>query len=199
MLRKIFSLVALSMLLVPALASAQVEKFTVDPAHSEIGFTVRHFVSKVPGRFKQFEGEVLMDPKDPTTMVINGKVKTASISTDNEKRDGHLQSPDFFDAPNNPEITFKSKKVTKDGEKYTVLGDLTMRGVTKEVPLQVEVLGVEGRKAGFEATGRVNRKDYGINWNKTLDSGGTLLSDDVDIVLRIEANKAEAEATAAKK
>jgi polyisoprenoid-binding protein YceI len=194
MLRKSFALLALSMLLVPALASAQVEKYTVDVAHSEIGFTVRHFVSKVPGRFKQFEGEIQMDPKDPTTMVINGKAKTASISTDNERRDAHLQTPDFFDAANNPEVTFKSKKVTKDGDKYTVLGDLTMRGVTKEVPLQVEVLGVQGNKAGFEATGRVNRKDYGINWNKTLDTGGTVLSDDVDITLRIEANKQEAEA-----
>jgi len=194
MSRRLLASLVISALLVPALAAAETEKYTVDPNHTEVGFTVRHFVSKVPGRFKQFSGEIQVDPKDPTTLAVDAKAMTASISTDNENRDKHLQSPDFFDAATYPELTFKSKSATKNGDKVALVGDLTMRGVTKEVTFQVEPLGFQpdpkgNVHAGFDATARVNRKDFGINWNRVLDNGGTMLSDDVDIVLHIEAVK----------
>jgi polyisoprenoid-binding protein YceI len=143
MSRRLLASLVISALLVPALAAAETEKYTVDPNHTEVGFTVRHFVSKVPGRFKQFSGEIQVDPKDPTTLAVDAKAMTASISTDNENRDKHLQSPDFFDAATYPELTFKSKSATKNGDKVALVGDLTMRGVTKEVTFQVEPLGFQ--------------------------------------------------------
>jgi polyisoprenoid-binding protein YceI len=179
------------LLLVPAFAMAAVDKYKLDPAHTEVGFTVRHFVSKVAGRFNQFDGDVSIDPKDHTTLTFSAKIQTASIDTNNERRDGHLRSSDFFDAETHPEISFKSKKVEKNGDKLKVTGDLTMRGVTKEITLDVAVLGFAGNKAGFEATGTLNRKDWGVLWNKTLDQGGTMLSDEVDLVVRVEANAVE--------
>jgi polyisoprenoid-binding protein YceI len=194
MRRRSFVSAAALLLLLPVLASAEVEKYKIDPAHTDVGFTVRHFVSKVPGHFAKFEGEVLLDPKDPSTMKITGKIDAASIDTNNEKRDNHLRSGDFFDAANHPEITFVSKKVAKAGDKWTVTGDLTIRGVTKEVPLEVEILGFMpdpwgNQRAGFEAHGKVNRLDFGVSWNKKLDQGGMMLSDDVELVLRVEAVK----------
>lgn len=200
MLRKISAVLALCALLVPAWAAAEVQTFKLDPVHSEVAFTIRHLVSKVTGRFDQFEGVILLDPKDPSTMSITGKVQAGSIDTNSEKRDADLKSPNFFDVANNPEITFTSKKVTKNGDKWTVVGDLTMHGVTKEVALDLSILGfmeaMGGTRVGMEATGKLNRKDYGINWNKTFDNGGTLLSDEVDITLRAEAGLAQAGATA---
>src|SRR5262245_40818593 len=106
---------AAMLLLLPVLAAADVDKFKVDPGHTEVGFTVRHFVSKVPGHFNTFEGEVLIDPKDPSTMKITGKIDAKSINTNNEKRDTHLKSDAFFDVANHPDITFVSKKVVKNG------------------------------------------------------------------------------------
>ena len=188
MLRRKPILAALAgVLLVPAMAAAGVEKFKVDPVHSEVGFTVRHFVSKISGRFSQIEGDITVDPQDLTTLSITGKAQTASITTFNERRDGHLKSPDFFDAEKNPEITFVSKKVVKSGDKLKLTGDFTMHGVTKELTLDVEVLGFANDRAGLEATGKLNRKDYGVLWNKTLDGGSTVLSDDVDLLIRVEA------------
>lgn len=196
MLRKMLASI---LMLLPALAAAEVEKYNVDPVHSDVGFTIRHFVSKVPGRFNQFEGEMQIDPQDPTTMAIQGTVQVASIDTNQPKRDEHLRSWEFFDAPTYPTITFKSKTVTKSGPStYTVLGDLTLHGVTKEVPLEVEVLGFGpdawgGMRAGFEAKGKINRKDFGMTWNKVLDAGGTVLGDDVELVVHVEAAKAKPE------
>ncbi len=129
-------------------------------------------------------------------------IPTAGIDTQNDRRDTHLKSADFFDAENNPTITFKSTKVEKAGEnKFKVTGDLTMHGVTKPTVLDVEFLGSGshpmipgGKVAGFSATTKINRKDFGITWNKTLDTGGTLLSDDVDIRIDVEAVQKPAEA-----
>jgi len=176
----------------PALATAAPEKLVIDTGHSEVGFAVRHFVSKVPGRFNDFSGEIMVDPKDPSTLSVNATIKTASIDTNSENRDGHLKSPDFFNVEKFPEMTFKSKKVTKSGERWSVTGDLTMLGVTKEVTLDTEVLGFQagpkgGTMGGFEARGKLNRKDFGMNWNKALDSGGFVLGDDVEVVIRIES------------
>jgi polyisoprenoid-binding protein YceI len=204
MLRRTLAATSSLLLIVPALAAAAVEKFNVDPGHSEVGFAVRHFVSKTPGRFNQFEGTVMVDPNDPSTLSIDGKVAAASIDTNNEKRDGHLKSADFLDVEKNPDIVFKSKKVTKAGDKWKVTGDLTLRGVTKEITLDLAppLFGPDSwgnTRAGFEATGKINRKDFGVVWNKTLDQGGTMLGDDVDVTLRIEAVKDKGEAAAAKR
>ena len=191
--RALFAAVAIAALFVPALASAAVEKYKIDPVHSDVGFTVRHIMSRVPGRFNQFEGDIQIDPKDPTTLSFTGKIQATSIDTRNERRDGDLRSPNFFDAATYPEITFVSKKTVQDGDHLKATGDLTMRGVTKEITLDVEVLGFLGEKAGFEASGKINRKDFGIVWNRNLDQGGTLLSDDVDLLIRIEAQRDKGE------
>ena len=178
-----------------SVASAEVYVFVVDPAHSEVGFNVRHLVSKVPGRFNEYEGTIAMDPAAiESTMKIDAKIKTASINTGVQKRDDHLRSADFFEAEKYPEITFVSKKAAKKGNGYAVTGDLTIHGVTKEVTLDAEVLGTQTNpftkmpSAGLEITGKINRKDFGVNWNKTLDEGGVVLGDDVNLVVRVEAN-----------
>jgi polyisoprenoid-binding protein YceI len=177
----------------PAPTSA-VGAFEIDATHSNVGFTIRHLVSKVSGRFTRFTGSFDWDPAKPAATKISAEIDATSVNTDNEKRDGHLNSPDFFDTAKHPKITFQSTGVTvKDASHLTMNGNLTMRGVTKPVTLDVEVLGTmpgaRGQVAGFEARGRVNRKDFGVNWNRTLDQGGVVLGDDVDIVIQVEAMK----------
>jgi polyisoprenoid-binding protein YceI len=204
MLRRTLAATSCLLLVLPALATAAVEKFNVDPGHSEVGFAVRHFVSKTPGRFNQFEGTVMVDPADPSTLSIDGKVAAASIDTNNEKRDGHLKSADFLDVEKHPDILFKSKKVAKAGDKWKVTGDLTLHGVTKEITLDLAppMFGPDSwgnTRAGFEATGKIDRKAFGIVWNKALDQGGTMLGDDVDVTIRVEAVKDKGDAAAAAK
>jgi len=188
----------------PALAAAEKATFKIDAVHSEVSFSIRHLVSKTSGKFDQFGGQITMDPDDPSTIKIDGTIQTASIDTNNDKRDGHLKSPDFFDAAKYPEITFKSTKVTKAGDKWTLTGDLTMKGVTKPVTLDLAILGVSptpvfgGVRVGLEATGKINRKDWGVNWNNAVEGGGTLLGDDVDLTLRAEAVNAIEKADAMK-
>ncbi|MFQ5600187.1 MAG: YceI family protein [Candidatus Krumholzibacteriia bacterium] len=187
----VLSALVLSLLL-PVLTEAGVEKYAVDPGHSEVGFAVRHFVAKVAGRFDKFEGEISIDPEDHTAFSFTGKIDASSINTNNEERDNHLRSPDFFGAKENPQITFRSKKVSRNRDTLKVTGDLTIRGVTQEVTLDVEVLGFGpdawgGHRAGFEAHGKINRKAFGMQWNKKLDQGGLVLGDDVELTLRIEA------------
>ena len=180
-------------------AHADPVTWKIDPAHTEAGFEVRHFFSKVHGVFHDVDGTIVYDAANPTASKIDATVKVASVDTGNQKRDGHLQSADFFDAEKNPTLEFKSTKIVKTGkDKYKITGDLTMRGVTKPVTFDAEFLGssavsVEGQswgsKAGFSATTTVNRKDWGINWNKTLDNGGVLLGDDVLVSINLEAAK----------
>ena len=176
-------------------AAGGVETFNIDRVHSDATFQVRHFVSKVRGRFADFEGVVQLDRARPEASTVEFKIKTTSIDTDNEQRDNHLRSPDFFDAAKNPEITFKSSKVVaKSASQFDVSGTFTMHGVSKEITLPVSFLGFVGdgrggEKAGFEINTVLNRKDYGIVWNKVLDAGGTMLGDDVQVSLNIEANK----------
>jgi polyisoprenoid-binding protein YceI len=176
-------------------AAAGPETFNVDRVHSDATFQVRHFVSKVRGRFGDFEGVVQLDRAKPETSSVEFKIKTASIDTDNQQRDDHLRGPDFFDAAKHPEITFKSSKVVaKSPNQFDVTGAFTLHGVTKEITLPVSFLGFSpdgrgGEKAGFEINSVINRKDYGIVWNRNLDAGGTILGDDVQISLNIEANK----------
>lgn len=182
--------------LAAAALPASAATYTIDGAHSLVGFRVRHLVSKTNGRFTAFKGTINYVEGKPEAWSVQASIDPASINTDNEKRDGHLKSPDFFDVAKCPEMSFKSTKVAKVLESYTLTGDLTMHCVTKPVTLALEVGGVEGPKAGFSAKGKLNRKDFGIVWNRVLDKGAAMLGEDVEISLDIEADEAKAEAPA---
>ena len=170
------------------------ETLVIDPVHSDASFQVRHFVSNVRGRFTDFTGTIVADPAKPETATVEFTIKAASIDTAQPGRDKHLRSADFFDAEKFPEITFRSTKVTATGKnKYDVTGNLTMHGVTKSITLPVTYLGNTGAgpdaKFGFETTATVNRKDFGIVWNKAMDNGGYVLGDDVTVTINIEAGR----------
>ncbi len=184
--------------LMVAAASAEPITFGIDRAHSEVGFNIRHFFNKTHGRFNDYEGTIVYDAKDIAASSVNVTIRDTSIYTGNDRRDNHLRTQDFFWTEKYPTVTFKSTKVIpgKDASHFQVVGDLTIRDKTKPTTLDVEFLGMGpvaiggnamGTQAGFVATTTVNRKDYDILWNKTLDTGGTMLSDDVDIVLNIAA------------
>lgn len=166
----------------------------IDTSHSNVGFTVRHMMlMKVHGRFGSWNGTIQLDDQDVTKSSVEVSIDVASIDTNEEKRDGHLRSPDFFDAEKFPKITFKSKRVAKgSGEKLDVVGDLSIHGVTKEVTLQAEIAG-RGKdpwgneRVAFEGHTSINRKDFGLGWNQTLETGGVLVSEKVDITLELQA------------
>ncbi len=193
------ALVALSSPVLTPTASAAPEVFEIDKGHSMAGFKVRHLFTQVTGRFDDLSGSVTWDEAAPTQSSVELTIQAASINTSHDKRDEHLRSADFFDAVKYPTLTFKSTKVEKTDKAslFKVHGDLTMRGVTKPVVIELEVLGFGNspygaRVAGFSATTKINRQDFGITWNKTLDAGGTLLSDEVAIDFPIEAVKKKA-------
>ncbi|HEX7183499.1 MAG TPA: YceI family protein [Thermoanaerobaculia bacterium] len=191
--RKIVIAVLSLALSLPVLASAAPVVYKVDTAHSGVGFTIRHFVSNTPGRFRDFDGTIKYDKQNPAASSVEFTVRTDSIDTDNDDRDKHLKSPDFFDAPKFPTMTFTSTAVkAKDADTLEVTGDLTMHGVTKRVTIPVEVLGTaktpQGEKAGFETSFTVNRKEYGLEWNRVVE-GTSVLSDDVKVNIQIEANR----------
>ena len=197
-MRRIRVALALALVSLASAASAAPLTFDIDQPHSQVGFSIRHFFSKVQGQFKDFSGTIVMDQAKPSASSVEVTIKAASISTDNDARDKHLRSPDFFAADSLPTLTFKSTKVVPAGkDKVQVTGDFTMHGVTKSVVLDVEFLGMGevgvggksfGTKAGFDATTTINRKDFGIDWNKALDQGGLMIGEDVAISLHIEAN-----------
>ena len=178
--------------------------FRIDPAHSQVSFTIRHFFSRVPGRFNDFAGAIQLDEKDLASSSVQVTIQAASIFTNNERRDKDLRSSNFFAVDSFPTLGFKSTKVAPgEGGKLTIEGNLTMRGVTRPVTLQGTFLGAgpvnveggynAGYRAGFEATTTIDRKDFNIVWNKTLDQGGTMLGDDVAITIGIEAVRVEAD------
>ena len=179
------------------MAWGEMARYDVDLDHSIIEFQVKHMViSKTTGRFMDYSGFVEMDPEAGQFKAIEASIKAASLNTNHEKRDTHLRSPDFFDVEKYPAITFKLKNVKKTGDEYTAMGDLMLRGVTKEITLVGAFNGVTkdpwgNVRAGFTGKGKVNRKDFGMNWNKTLDSGGLIVGDDVDIRLEVEVIKAK--------
>ena len=188
-------------LALPVLAAAEPAVYKVDPDHSGVSFTIRHFVSNVPGRFKDFDGTIRYDKQNPAASSVNFTVQAASIDTANDDRDKHLRGPDFFDVEKFPTLTFSSTEVKpKDADTLEVTGDLTLHGVSKKVTIPVEVLGTlagpRGEKAGFETSFTLNRKDYGVLWNRVLDAGGTILGDDVKVNISIEADRQEAEKAA---
>jgi polyisoprenoid-binding protein YceI len=167
--------------------------YTVDPGHSHAGFQVRHVVSRLQGEFKEFEGSFSFDEKAVETSTGKFSINASSINTNHEKRDTHLKSPDFFDVQKFPTLHFESKKVTPAGnKKFQLSGDLTIHGVTRPAIFDVEYLGADAdpwgnRRAGFSAITRINRKNYGIVWNKVLDSGGLLVGEEVEINVQVEA------------
>lgn len=191
--RKSLTLAFALALLVPALALAEAAVYKADPDHSAVGFSIRHFVSNVPGRFKEFDGTVKYDKQNPAASSVEFTVPAATIDTGNGDRDNHLRGPDFFDVQKFPNLTFTSTEVkAKDADTLEVTGDLTMHGVTKRITIPVDVLGTfktpNGEKAGFETSFTINRKDYGIIWNRVLDAG-SVLGDDVKITISVEANR----------
>jgi polyisoprenoid-binding protein YceI len=181
-------------LMVALVAAANAEPWLVDKTHSLVGFTVKHMmVSNVHGEFGSYEATVDFDPANPTALSLEATMDVNSVSTRDTSRDKHLRSADFFDVANHPTLTFKSKKVTKvaDGH-FQVSGDLTIRGVTK--PITLDVQGLDrvwddpwgSRRTGSTASAVINRKDFGLMWNKALEAGGVLVGDEVTINLEIE-------------
>jgi polyisoprenoid-binding protein YceI len=193
MLRTLSAASALALVVAATPALAAVETLNIDASHSNVGFSIRHFFTPVKGEFKEVKGTIALDAANPNNSKVEVAIPAASINTNHEKRDGHLRTADFFDVENHPTITFVSKTIAVDPKtnKGTMTGDLTMRGVTKPLTLNVEMLGMmkagTGQVAGFTATGTLNRKDFGINWNRALDQGGAMLADDVNLIIDVEA------------
>ncbi|MCC7201476.1 MAG: YceI family protein [Nitrospirae bacterium] len=174
---------------------AEMARYNVDQDHSTIEFSVAHMViSKTTGRFTGYKGFIDMDPDAAKIKAIEAVINTASVNTNNEKRDSHLKDADFFNVEKYPTMTYKMKYTRKEGDKYIVIGDLTLLGVTKEITLTGKFNGIMAdpwgnTRAGFTAEGKLNRKDFGMNWNKVLDSGGLVVSDEVSIKLEMECIK----------
>ena len=191
------ALAAIAVVAAFAATSTAADKFAVDRSHSSVGFTVKHMVvSKVKGFFNDYTVDIVYDDKDITKSSVEVSIKTASIDTREAKRDDHLRSPDFFDAAKFPEIIFKSKRIEKSGEGFVAVGDFSMRGVTKEIKLPFTFAGVVtdpygNTRLGLSAATKLNRQDYGVSWSKTLDNGGLVVSDDVEVSIEIEAIKAK--------
>jgi polyisoprenoid-binding protein YceI len=169
------------------------DTYQVDPAHSTVGFSVKHLlISTVPGKFKEFSGTIVYDPQDITKSSVTGSIKTASIDTGVADRDGDLKGASFFDVEKFPEISFKSTKVEKSGDGAMVTGNLTIKGVTKEVKFPATVNGPikdpwGNSRLGFSFGFEINRLDYGISYNKTMDTGGLVVSKEVKIQIDGEA------------
>lgn len=170
--------------------------WAVDPTHSEVQFKVRHLmITNVTGNFNQFNVNATTDGDDFSTANLSFSASIDSIDTNNEQRDGHLKSPDFFDAASFPELTFKSTRVEKiDDSEYNVIGDFTIKGITKEAKLKLDLGGVTkdpygNTKAGFTINGKINRNDYGLTWNAALETGGVMVSEEVKLSAEIQLVK----------
>lgn len=169
--------------------------WAIDPSHSEIGFTARHaVVTKVRGKFSEFEGTFVLDGATPSASSIAFTAQLSSIETGNADRDAHLRSADFFDVDNNKTLEFRSTGITVNGQGGTLVGDLTIKGVTRPVEIAVEFGGLAkdpfgNERAGFEGTTSISRKDFGLTWNVALETGGFLVSDEIKIALDISAIK----------
>lgn len=186
------------------LLAAEPATWTIDPGHSHVGFSVRHMmVSNVRGNFEKFSGSIVGDPSDPEKAKVEVSIDASSLTTHNANRDEHLRGADFFDVTKFPTITFRSKRVEKgkDGT-LRVIGDLTLRGVTKEVALEVEGPTPEievrnTKRIGLSASTKLNRKDYGLNWNRIMEAGGVTVGDDVKVSIELELIKRPTDAAPA--
>ncbi len=195
MKRLLAAIGAMIVLLMPVIACASTWK--IDPEHSHIGFKVRHLmVSNVRGNFEKFSGKVEMNDTDIARSRVEVSIETGSINTGVEKRDEHLRSPDFFDVAKHPLMTFVSRKVAPGANgRLKISGDLTIHGITREVVLDVEPISPESRdpwgniRRGTTASATINRKDFGLTWNKALETGGVVVGDEVTITLEVELIK----------
>lgn len=187
--------IALLAAFVAVAGAAGAAEYAIDKAHSEVTFEIRHLMSEVSGQFAEFDGAIVADFDNLDASTVAFTIKAASIDTRNADRDKHLRSADFFDVENHPLITFTSSKITRTGDnEFAVTGTLTMHGVSKTVTLPVTFLGEAkdpwgNTKAGFEIETTLDRKDYGIIWNKALDAGGLLLGEEVEIEINLQTTK----------
>lgn len=191
MIRK--TLLTMALMAAPALQAAE---YKIDSAHSRAHFTVRHMmVSNVRGEFSKVTGTIVYDEKNPTATVIDATIDATTINTSEPRRDAHLKSPDFFDVAKFPVMTFKSKSVQATPDGLAVTGDLTLHGVTRQVVLNVEKPSAElkdqkgGGRRGATATTKINRKDYGLTWNRAIEAGGVAVGEEVSITIDIEATR----------
>lgn len=189
-MKKLNFLMALVLLGTGAMAQTT---WTIDNVHSKIGFSVTHMaVAETEGKFNDYTGQVVTKGSDFNGAEVTFTAKTSSVDTDNERRDNHLKSPDFFDAAKYPEITFKGILV-KEGTKYKLKGDLTMHGTTKPVDFDVTGGSVvntgRGEKSGFKFTGKLNRKEYGLTWANTTPTGEMVVGDEVELIIKVELDK----------
>ena len=169
--------------------------YITDPPHTSIGFNIKYLmITDLFGEFKKYDAKVEVDETTKELIGVEANIKVASLTTENSKRDGHLKSPDFFDATKFPSITFKSKEVKKLAEnKYEMIGDLTIKGITKTITLKGEYTGfidagkMGGKRIGYTAEATINRQDFDVNWNRELDQGGVLVGNEVVIELKIQA------------
>jgi polyisoprenoid-binding protein YceI len=179
---------------------AETTSWQIDPAHSAVEFAVKHMMfTTVRGRFKDFRGTIEVNERDPDRSTVHVEIAAASIDTGAADRDAHLRSADFLDVENHPALTFRSKRVEgamkKEGDRFTMIGDLTIRGTTMEVTLdcQFEGTGTDpwgGTRAGSRATAKIDRRDWGLKWNQALETGGILVANEVRIEVEVQAVKA---------
>jgi len=168
--------------------------WTIDPTHSVVEFSVKHMMfATAKGRFSDVSGTITVDNEHIEDSAVDVTIGAASVDTRDEKRDGHLRSADFFDAENHPTLTFRSTQVERDGDDLKITGDLTIRGVTHQVVLEAGYNGQGVNPWGqqvlsYSATTKINRKDFGLNWNAALESGGMLVGEEIRIQIEIEAN-----------
>lgn len=170
-------------------------KWSIDSTHSEVGFKVKHMMfTNVSGKFKTYDAEITTEDDDFTKSEISFSADINSIDTNNTDRDNHLKSADFFDAENHPKLTFKSLSLTKSGDEYQLTGELTLHGITKTVKLDAEVSGLlkdpwGNTKVAMNISGKINRKDWGLNWNSALETGGVLVGEDVKLNIELQLLK----------
>lgn len=168
-------------------------EYTIDESHTHVGFSVKHLmITNVNGEFKTYNAEIDFDAKTKTFNKLNAVIDTASIDTDNQKRDDHLKSEDFFASEKFPKMTFQMTSYKVDGDEGIATGNLTIRGITKEVKLKVEDLGTvkdfkNVNRVGFTLKGKINRMDYDLKWNKALEAGGVAVSEEVKLIVEVEA------------
>jgi polyisoprenoid-binding protein YceI len=198
---RIIRIVTLGVVAVLMGTTAQaLDTYKVDPAHTSVNFSIEHMlINTVHGRFRQFEGSITVDPDTGNVLKgASGTIQAKSIDTDIEKRDNHLRSPDFFDVEKFPTITFQSAEIKKDGSDQVLVGKFTMHGVTKDVSLPYRLKGpIKGPMGntivGLEVNAKLNRKDYGLTWNKAIEAGGLMVGEDVTIQINAELVKQGAE------
>jgi polyisoprenoid-binding protein YceI len=176
-------------------SGAALTEWTLDASHSKVGFVASHMViSEVEGQFRNFSGKVHLDEKNPTRSQVELSVQVGSIDTGTPDRDKHLRSPDFFDADKFPTISFKSKQIRRAGKAYKITGELTMRGVTREVTLDATLSDAVANPWGksvraAKLKGQIDRRDFGVSWNKSLDKGGLVVGNEVQLEVTVEITK----------